>query len=172
MATLSCYACGEPGALRCSACASAHYCGKDCQRAHWPQHKVDCKRIRTQEAADFAAAAAADFESLAPAAPGRDGMDAGAMHERDAWRASVPAQLAVAVERGEPAAIFIAGEREAKAGRDEAALSLFLRASKLGYAPAMLNVGASYNNGRASKRTRTMASRGTSARRTSGISSR
>jgi len=29
--------------LRCSWCRAAFYCGIECQRAHWPAHKVGCK---------------------------------------------------------------------------------------------------------------------------------
>ncbi|KAI0061696.1 hypothetical protein BV25DRAFT_1886486 [Artomyces pyxidatus] len=29
--------------LKCSKCKSAKYCDKNCQRAHWPQHKEYCK---------------------------------------------------------------------------------------------------------------------------------
>ena len=28
---------------RCSRCHFAHYCNTTCQRAHWPQHKLQCK---------------------------------------------------------------------------------------------------------------------------------
>ncbi|KAK7734365.1 hypothetical protein SLS57_000059 [Botryosphaeria dothidea] len=29
---------------RCSRCRAVAYCSKDCQYAHWPTHKPDCKR--------------------------------------------------------------------------------------------------------------------------------
>lgn len=29
--------------LRCSACANAYYCSKECQRTHWKTHKATCK---------------------------------------------------------------------------------------------------------------------------------
>ena len=28
---------------RCSRCSLAHYCGRDCQREHWPRHKRGCR---------------------------------------------------------------------------------------------------------------------------------
>jgi hypothetical protein len=28
----------------CSRCRMVYYCGKECQRAHWPQHKHECRR--------------------------------------------------------------------------------------------------------------------------------
>jgi hypothetical protein len=27
---------------RCGACLRAYYCGRECQKAHWPTHKADC----------------------------------------------------------------------------------------------------------------------------------
>ena len=33
-----------PKLLRCSRCSSVVYCSKDCQRAHWAQHKGNCVR--------------------------------------------------------------------------------------------------------------------------------
>jgi hypothetical protein len=35
--------CGEPAELRCSICAGAKYCGQECQKKHWPEHKGPCK---------------------------------------------------------------------------------------------------------------------------------
>ena len=32
--------------LQCSACQSVHYCSVQCQKAHWPKHKVLCKAIK------------------------------------------------------------------------------------------------------------------------------
>lgn len=29
--------------LSCSRCHSSYYCNRDCQRAHWPKHKIFCK---------------------------------------------------------------------------------------------------------------------------------
>eukprot|EP00887_Chlorella_sp_A99_P007767 scaffold20.g7767.t1 len=38
-----CHACGKEGAKqRCAMCNLAVYCGKDCQMAHWKQHKAAC----------------------------------------------------------------------------------------------------------------------------------
>lgn len=30
--------------MKCSRCRSAHYCNAQCQLAHWPQHRADCKK--------------------------------------------------------------------------------------------------------------------------------
>lgn len=34
--------------LKCSRCFSARYCSKDCQVAHWPEHKAVCKKMAKQ----------------------------------------------------------------------------------------------------------------------------
>ena len=31
----------------CSGCQTAIYCGRACQRAHWPEHKATCKQTAT-----------------------------------------------------------------------------------------------------------------------------
>jgi len=41
-----CHHCGKLfGSLLCSACGSAHYCGKTCQVADWKRHGSPCKRM-------------------------------------------------------------------------------------------------------------------------------
>jgi TPR repeat protein len=39
----TCASCGEPAALRCVRCLGAFYCGKECQKKMWREHKVLCK---------------------------------------------------------------------------------------------------------------------------------
>ncbi len=41
----ACAACGSAreGLLRCKRCSSAFYCGSECQRRHWPEHKLQCR---------------------------------------------------------------------------------------------------------------------------------
>ncbi|XP_075166937.1 SET and MYND domain containing, arthropod-specific, member 5 [Haematobia irritans] len=38
-----CAVCQVPATLTCSACKSVKYCGKDHQREHWKEHKVECE---------------------------------------------------------------------------------------------------------------------------------
>jgi hypothetical protein len=38
----ACDACGGAGSAVCSVCRQARYCGRECQRAHWEQHKLHC----------------------------------------------------------------------------------------------------------------------------------
>ena len=41
--------CKKPVTSRCSSCKTAHYCGGDCQKADWPEHKKICEgRLRLQ----------------------------------------------------------------------------------------------------------------------------
>jgi ankyrin repeat protein len=44
--------CGNPecvlvGKSKCGTCRSVYYCGSECQRAHWKQHKKVCKQLAT-----------------------------------------------------------------------------------------------------------------------------
>ncbi|XP_070538595.1 uncharacterized protein [Ptychodera flava] len=43
----ACSACGKEtsSAKLCSACLSARYCNKDCQKKHWPKHKDACVEV-------------------------------------------------------------------------------------------------------------------------------
>ena len=41
--TLCSAGCGEVALERCSLCAGAKYCGRKCQKKHWPEHKGTCK---------------------------------------------------------------------------------------------------------------------------------
>ena len=43
MRRLACGACNHANApLRCTACKKVRYCGKECQKAHWNEHKSVC----------------------------------------------------------------------------------------------------------------------------------
>ncbi|KAL6757401.1 hypothetical protein V8C86DRAFT_2625407, partial [Haematococcus lacustris] len=45
----TCELCGVTDNLRlCQACLSVRYCGVQCQRAHWPKHKTQCKATRSK----------------------------------------------------------------------------------------------------------------------------
>jgi ankyrin repeat protein len=35
--------CGGAGIKKCTGCKQVRYCGQQCQLAHWPAHKADCK---------------------------------------------------------------------------------------------------------------------------------
>lgn len=50
----ACAACGSGPAppasrmLTCSRCRVVRYCGKGCQKAHWPHHKLVCRQLTQQ----------------------------------------------------------------------------------------------------------------------------
>ncbi|XP_078667882.1 uncharacterized protein LOC144909665 [Branchiostoma floridae x Branchiostoma belcheri] len=45
---LPCLLCGQQGKSRCGRCKKP-YCGKECQRKHWPEHKNHCKPVEQSE---------------------------------------------------------------------------------------------------------------------------
>ena len=51
--------CGEVALERCSLCAGAKYCGRKCQKKHWPEHKGLCKK-----AAEMLTAVGVNIEKL------------------------------------------------------------------------------------------------------------
>ena len=42
----TCANCGTPASLRCSKCKILTYCGRQCQKAHWPAHKALCRESK------------------------------------------------------------------------------------------------------------------------------
>ena len=45
--------CTNSGRHLCSGCGEEIYCSKECQRTHWPTHKVQCQKAVKPEAASF-----------------------------------------------------------------------------------------------------------------------
>ncbi|KAG7091272.1 hypothetical protein E1B28_010322 [Marasmius oreades] len=41
-----CVLCGKKTFKKCSGCLAADYCGPECQKAHWKEHKVTCKSLK------------------------------------------------------------------------------------------------------------------------------
>ena len=37
--------CANPGKKKCARCCVVYYCSKECQDAHWIEHKEFCKRM-------------------------------------------------------------------------------------------------------------------------------
>ncbi|KAF8066677.1 hypothetical protein FPV67DRAFT_1449840 [Lyophyllum atratum] len=41
-----CEICGKKNTSRCTQCLSVAYCGKECQREHWKEHKGQCRALK------------------------------------------------------------------------------------------------------------------------------
>jgi len=41
----ACYLCSKESSSACSKCKSINYCGKECQKLHWPVHKTFCGKV-------------------------------------------------------------------------------------------------------------------------------
>lgn len=49
MSSSPCQICGCQGTKKCGKCKHAYYCSSACQTSDWPNHKAECKIIRTLE---------------------------------------------------------------------------------------------------------------------------
>jgi len=43
-----CAQCLKDGGKKCSRCSSVFYCSRECQEAHFPKHKAECKKLSSQ----------------------------------------------------------------------------------------------------------------------------
>jgi TPR repeat protein len=50
-----CWCDAKNAASTCGACLLTHYCGPDCQKAHWKSHKIACKELQRDMREDLAA---------------------------------------------------------------------------------------------------------------------
>merc|ERR1712129_291487 len=41
-----CIECGKPATTKCAKCRMTHYCGTECQRASWKEHKQFCETFQ------------------------------------------------------------------------------------------------------------------------------
>lgn len=46
---VNCALCGEKAENTCEACATVHYCSRECQGKHWAEHKAECSKSSEQE---------------------------------------------------------------------------------------------------------------------------
>lgn len=46
-----CFMCERGGSFTCARCSKIHYCSRECQRAHWPDHKLICGKTADEIAA-------------------------------------------------------------------------------------------------------------------------
>lgn len=59
--------CNNPGKQRCGRCKLVVYCSKECQRAHWAEHKQSCRSISSVNKSKVKAAETAARLSKSPA---------------------------------------------------------------------------------------------------------
>lgn len=45
--------CDQPGKSQCSACGEVTYCSKECQKQHWPTHKLTCQKVQLESLKSF-----------------------------------------------------------------------------------------------------------------------
>ena len=45
---MSCGVCGKEEGKRCAGCGTVAYCGKECQKAQWKDHKRTCRRKKLE----------------------------------------------------------------------------------------------------------------------------
>lgn len=51
---MQCYVCGKEGKKLCGQCCVARYCSRECQKADWPKHKIQCKDLVRKKTEEFA----------------------------------------------------------------------------------------------------------------------
>jgi hypothetical protein len=51
----ACHLPAEGKLLCCSRCQTARYCGRECQKSHWPEHREECKRLASNATFDAGA---------------------------------------------------------------------------------------------------------------------
>jgi hypothetical protein len=59
----SCVLCGTDARFACSKCKGVFYCGTDCQRAHWPHHRIPCCGVNLFDERSFHDAVASDIRA-------------------------------------------------------------------------------------------------------------
>ena len=117
--------CGKPAILRCSGCLGTFYCGKECQKREWKQHKEQCKKA----AGIIASMKCESIDDL-------DMTFASYKREAKAGHAVAQCALGVCYYHGSGVAV------------DKAeAFKWFKRAAEAGFAAAQYNLGVCYSNG-------------------------
>ena len=52
--------CNTRGLRKCGGCHTVRYCSQECCRAHWPEHRAECRRLQAEAAAKALAAGSAE----------------------------------------------------------------------------------------------------------------
>ena len=75
-----CVACNKPGCTLKCPCKLVNYCGEECQRAHWPTHKKDCRLALAKKVKDAKREHGRDDSAVAMAR-----LEAGRAHKQQGW---------------------------------------------------------------------------------------
>jgi hypothetical protein len=149
--------CGKPAVLRCSGCLGAFYCGPECQKRVWKQHKEQCKKAAKAiaslgiEAIDDLDKKFASFKREAEAGDAKAQYCLGLCYDKGSGVAVDKAEAFKwykrAAEAGDVIAQYSLGVcyTNGSVAVDKAeAVKWCKRAAEAGYAQAQFYLGASY----------------------------
>jgi hypothetical protein len=61
MDTNKCSKCDELAHQKCGACQAVYYCSRECQKLHWPEHKIFCGSFKRGYSPKITSYSAAEY---------------------------------------------------------------------------------------------------------------